>query len=62
MSRFIYADDVTDEQIRALRTEAATVGDDRLVATCDQALSGDEPALVRVASVLTDAAAQEVAS
>ena len=35
-------DNITDEQIEALRTEAASAGDDRQVQICDAAL-GLEP-------------------
>ena len=40
----MYQDELTDEQIRALRREAAEAGDDRQVITCDRALAGDDNA------------------
>lgn len=53
-----------DDQVRALRTEAAEAGDLRMVAVCDRALDprddlGTEEARVEVARVIADAAAQE---
>ena len=57
-SRFVYADDLTDEMIEALSAEAGVAGDDRMVVTCEQALAGDEAARERVASVISDARAQ----
>lgn len=50
--------EITTAQIETLRTEAGEVGDDRMVATCDRALDGDEKARAACARVIRDAAAQ----
>jgi len=50
---------VTEDMIRALRTEAGENGDTTLVRTCNRALNGDTEAFRTVLHVLQDAAAQE---
>lgn len=56
-------DSITDEQIEALSTEAASAGDLEQVAICERALAGDDAARAECALVIGDAAAQaEVAS
>ena len=49
--------DITNEQIKTLRQEAAQAGDDAQVAICDRALDGDEQALAVCAEVIADARA-----
>lgn len=58
------ASTITDDQIRALRDEAAEAGDTEMVACCDDALvgiRGDNMIAARqeCARVINDAAAQE---
>lgn len=48
---------ITTAQIEALKTEAGEHGDTKQVAICDQALAGDEKAVVECARVITDAQA-----
>ncbi len=48
---------ITDEQIKALRTEARSAGDAAQVRICNDALSGDDDARVECARVIADAAA-----
>lgn len=47
---------ITDEQIRALRTEAGAAGDEEMVILCTDALDGDEAA--RTICEITIAAAR----
>jgi len=47
----------TEEQIKALRVEAAKAGDAVQVATCDRALAGDTTAVLACAEAIADAAA-----
>lgn len=49
---------LTNAQIRALRTEAATAGDDAQVALCDSALDGDDSARAHCAKAIAAAEAQ----
>ena len=50
---------ITNEQINALRTEAAEHGDREQVSICDAALRGDAAALAECQRVLEDALAQQ---
>lgn len=50
---------VTDEQITALRNEAATAGDLAQVAVCDRALAGSRRARRECARIIADAEAQQ---
>lgn len=47
---------VTEEQLRALRDEAAVAGDSATVRDCTAALEGDDAARARCASIIADAA------
>jgi hypothetical protein len=58
VSPLVYQDELTDEQILALRREAAEAGDDRQVITRDLALAGDDHARMLCASAISDAQAQ----
>jgi hypothetical protein len=49
------ADDLTDEQIGALQTEAADADDRVTYDLCDLALAGDMPARFRVLDIITSA-------
>ena len=58
------ADTITDEQIEALRNEAATHGDADMLSVCNQALANDGFATVRLArrvcaEAIADAQAQD---
>ena len=53
------SDDVTDEQIAALRDEAAQAGDLDQVAICERALAGDAAARAECARVIDDAQAAD---
>lgn len=48
--------EITDEQIRTLRTEAGAAGDDEQVAICTAALNGVLAARVECARVIAEAA------
>lgn len=52
------ADNVTDEQIVDLRTEATWAGDDEQVDICTAALEGDAEARTECARVIAEAEAQ----
>jgi hypothetical protein len=47
-------DELTDEQIEELRTEAGQAGDDRMVITCESALAGDDNARSLCCDVIND--------
>jgi hypothetical protein len=49
------APEPTGEQIEALRTEAATAGDDEMVALCEAALSGDDAARIECVDAIREA-------
>lgn len=51
--------EITDAQIKALRSEAASAGDTIQVEYCDDALRGDDDARSECARVIRDAAAME---
>jgi hypothetical protein len=51
--------DMSDDDIRALRTEAAAAGDYEQADLCDRALSGDNEARTECARVIREAAAQD---
>ncbi len=51
--------ETTTEQIEALRSEAGTAGDRKMVAICDRALAGDETAIAECARAIAAARAQE---
>lgn len=53
---------VSDDQIRQLRTEAGAAGDREQVALCDRALAGDAAARAECAEVIGDAAREAAAS
>lgn len=57
MNKFITTDDLTDEQITALRSEAAAAGDPEMVDACDRALDGDGGARRNVVAAINDARA-----
>lgn len=48
-------DDITDEQIRSLRTEAGSAGDREQVEICTRALNGDRQARAECARVIGEA-------
>jgi hypothetical protein len=50
--------DVTDEDVRALKQEAAQAGDDAQVSLCDRALAGDSAAMAKCESAIRNARAQ----
>jgi len=50
---------ITDEQLQALRSEAAAHGDEEQVAVCARAMAGDVEALDECARVIAEAAAQD---
>jgi hypothetical protein len=50
---------LTDDMIRALRTEAGAAGDSETVTACDAALDGDADAAADVARIITDARAMD---
>ncbi|MCA9630058.1 MAG: hypothetical protein KC766_20445 [Myxococcales bacterium] len=50
--------EITDEQIEALRAEAAAAGDSAMVTICDSALAYHESSRIECARVIADAAAQ----
>lgn len=56
---YVEVAEITDSQIRALRSEAGVAGDEKQVAICDRALDGDEAARRECARVIADAAGQE---
>jgi hypothetical protein len=49
---------LTDDGIRALRSEAGQAGDLDMVTICDRALNGDHQAICEVARVIADARAR----
>ena len=51
---------ITDDQIRALQTEARDAMDAGMIAVCDRALAGNSRALVRVIEVIQYAEAQRM--
>lgn len=51
------AETITDDQITALRREAAITGDVAMVAICDRALRGEGRAREQCAAVIDDARA-----
>lgn len=50
--------DISDDQLRALRAEAAAAGDRRQVEICDDALAGDLQSKARCQRVIAEAQAQ----
>lgn len=50
---------MSEKQIEALRAEAGTAGDQKMVAVCTRALNGSKRALAIVARALRAAAAME---
>lgn len=50
---------IGNAQIAALKSEAANVGDTKMVRICDRALDGSKRAIAQVRRVLVDAAAQQ---
>ena len=55
-------DDITTEQITALRAEAGAAGDLEQVALCDRALDGDEAAWAACAETISDWALEAAAT
>lgn len=49
---------ITDEQIRTLRDEAAAAGDRHMVVTCDMALDDSAAAVAAVIRAINEAEAQ----
>lgn len=53
---------ITDSQIQALRSEAASAGDDKQVALCDAALNGDNAARKKCQRAVEEAGAADDAA
>lgn len=54
MNNLITADTITDDQIRALRTEASGHGDDAQITICDRALYGTAESPSTILSLIAD--------